>query len=345
MKHLSFTRQDFLVLVITVFPFVMVVSYLFLGDNYLTLPNFFTVTLVSLLIGSFSWMTHIYTANILREFIPSYANTARRIIMQIPIYIILTQMGIGLLTYVALRSLGKIDGGDFWDTYRPVFFACLVLNLIATSFHEGLILFDKWKISLIEAEQLKKMHLQSQLDGLKHQVNPHFLFNSLNCLSSLIPSDPDRACDFVDELSKVYRYLLQANENQLVTLSEELLFIKSYFHLLRTRYGESIDLTINISDNQTSWLIAPLTLQLLIENAVKHNSILKGSPLHITLEIKDRFIHIFNNVQPRKAPVISTKIGLKNIVEKYRLMNQPEIVISQSATCFSVLLPLIPNES
>lgn len=325
---------------------MMVVCYLILGSDYFTPHYFGTATVLAFLIGTFSWVTHIYAANLLRDTIPNYNKTTKRILIQIPIYVVLTQLGIGLATFCVMHIFGLIHIVDFWSAYRPVFIACLLLNVIATSFHEGLILFDKWKKSLIEAEQLKKLHLQSQLDSLKNQVNPHFLFNSLNCLSSLISTDADRASSFLDEMSKVYRYLLRSNENELATLESELQFITSYFHLIKTRYGEGIALRIKIDPADLNSLVAPLTLQLLVENAVKHNSILKKSPLQIEINSAAAgYLTVTNNIQLKTSHVFSNKIGLKNIVSKYKLMNQPEIIIQQTTENFMVRIPLIKNAS
>ncbi len=125
------------------------------------------------------------------------------------------------------------------DNYAWVLSVGIICNLLATSFNEGAAFFEKWRKVVDGAEQLKKENLQSQLEGLKGQVNPHFLFNSLNSLSSLISDDPDKAEKFLDEMSKVYRYLLRTNEDSLTTVEAEMQFIQSYFHLLKTRYGDA----------------------------------------------------------------------------------------------------------
>jgi hypothetical protein len=140
---------------------------------------------------------------------------------------------------------------------------CLIIgifcNILATSLNEGAAFYDKWRQTVDEAENLKKENLQSQLEGLKDQVNPHFLFNSLNSLSSLINEDPQKAEKFLDEMSKVYRYLLRTNEDGLTTLDSEMQFIQSYFHMLKTRYGEGINMQLD--DHYLSYHIPPLTLQ------------------------------------------------------------------------------------
>jgi LytS/YehU family sensor histidine kinase len=208
--------------------------------------------------------------------------------------------------------------------------------------NEGAAFYDKWRQTVDEAENLKKENLQSQLEGLKDQVNPHFLFNSLNSLSSLINEDPEKAEKFLDEMSKVYRYLLRTNEDGLTTLDSEMQFIQSYFHMLKTRYGDSVSMETQIDGHYLSYQLPPLTLQMLVENAVKHNMILKDSPLKILIMTTNsgRLI-VSNNLQRKDRMVASNKVGLANIVNKYRLMKKEEISIRDDGKEFAVVVPLI----
>jgi sensor histidine kinase YesM len=344
MKYFKFNKHDYLVLLVTVYPFMMVVCYLIMDERYFWWPAFGYATILALIIGTFSWVSHIVTANLLLELIPSHTKIVNRILIQLPVYIVLTQFGICFLTFALFNVTGLIHKPLNWHTYHPLFFAGLLLNVIATSFHEGTMFFDKWKLSLIETEQLKKMNLQSQLDSLKNQVNPHFLFNSLNCLSSLIGTDRDKANEFLDEMSKVYRYLLRANESELISLLAELQFVGSFFHMLKTRYGNGIELYIDLQKEQEDMLIPPLTLQMLIENAVKHNAILKDQPLRIsiTTEAPDRIL-VSNNIQEKVSRIFSTKVGLQNIISKYQLLSYPDVRIMHNEEKFSISLPLIKN--
>ena len=218
-----------------------------------------------------------------------------------------------------------------------IFFALLIE-------YEIFYYFAKLKQTEKEKDRLEKEKLQAELDTLKQKVNPHFLFNSLNSLSSLISEDPLQAEIFLDEMTKVYRYLLRNNEVELASLDTELKFIKSYSHLLKTRYGDSIDFDIDVSDEYLSYLVPPLTLQLLVENAVKHNKLLKHQPLiiHLRTNDKNHFV-VTNNIQRKEISVDSTRVGLKNISSKYRLMNQPDIIVTDNNEVFTVSIPLIRN--
>jgi LytS/YehU family sensor histidine kinase len=193
---------------------------------------------------------------------------------------------------------------------------------------------------------LKKENLQVQLDSLKNQVNPHFLFNSLNALSFLIDNDVHTAKQYVNELAMVYRNILDSNEKTLSTLREELEFLDSYFFLLQTRYGTNLKKDISISEKYFDWNIPPLTLQMLVENAVKHNIISASQPLTIKIHETDgNLLIVSNNLQKINDHKNSGKIGLENITSKYRLLNQQDVVVIENGESFKVLLPLIKNNS
>ncbi len=206
------------------------------------------------------------------------------------------------------------------------------------------IIYHSWLVNSAkrENEKLEKEKLRAELQQLKGIVNPHFLFNNLNSLSSLIAENPKQAQDFLDELTKVFRYLLRNNDTELVTLAQELQFIESYYHLLQTRYGRAVNMKIEIDESQLSKLIPPLTLQLLVENAVKHNTISKTSPLEIEIisEKMDRLL-VRNNISSKVGKTESTGIGLQNINARYKMMDQPGPVITKDDRSFSVEIQLI----
>lgn len=210
--------------------------------------------------------------------------------------------------------------------------------------YEALYYLEQWKKSVQATEALEKRNLQSQLESLKNQVTPHFLFNSLNSLSGLVEEDPKRALRFIEELSSIYRYLLQSNEKQLITLSRELEFINAYFYLLKTRFEGGLFLSIEIAPGMNEYLLPPLTLQILVENAVKHNMISESMPLHIKIYTDEGGnLIVLNNLQKRKASIPSSKMGLVNISAKYQLLNQPDIIIHETTAHFQVVVPLISH--
>ncbi len=190
--------------------------------------------------------------------------------------------------------------------------------------------------------KLQKENLQSQFDVLKQQVNPHFLFNSLNVLTSLIRLEPELAEKFTEHLAKVYRYVLENKDNELVSLNTELSFLDAYIFLINIRFMDKVVVNIRIPDEKKNHRIIPLAMQLLIENAIKHNAMSKKSPLVIDIFIDgDDLLNVVNNLQEREAHMNSTGVGLKNIQNRYRLLNNTVPVFEKTETHFRARIPLV----
>ena len=190
--------------------------------------------------------------------------------------------------------------------------------------------------------KLQKENLQSQFDVLKQQVNPHFLFNSLNVLTSLIRLEPELAEKFTEHLAKVYRYVLENKDNELVNLSTEISFLDAYIFLINIRFMDKVVVSIRIPDDKRNCRIIPLAMQLLIENAIKHNAMSKKSPLVIDIFIdENNLLNVVNNLQEREAHMTSTGVGLKNIQNRYRLLNNTVPVFVKTETHFIARIPLV----
>ncbi|NID09517.1 sensor histidine kinase [Fibrivirga algicola] len=212
---------------------------------------------------------------------------------------------------------------------------------IVMSVYESIHNFGYWQQSRQEVDLLTKAQLQVQLDAMRQQVNPHFLFNSLNSLISLIEEDPHQASTFAEELSTVYRYLLRSNDCPLTTLASELEFIQSYYHLLKTRHGEALTLITRIQPGVELAQLPPLTLQLLVENAVKHNVVLPEQPLTISLTATGQQLTVSNNLQRKQSRVLSNGIGLSNILTRYQALGSLQPVVEEDGQEFRVTLPLL----
>lgn len=230
------------------------------------------------------------------------------------------------------------------DMYVDLMMAILVTTII-NLIYIGTDFYSFWRKSVYEVDVLRQENLRSQLETLKNQVNPHFLFNSLNTLASVIDEDTQIAKEFVLKLSQVYRYILQSNEKDIVTIEDELIFIRSYNYLLQIRYGENLKFKIDISKKYFTFCIPPFVLQMLVENAIKHNVISTIKPLYVNIEIEDDFLLVRNNFQPKTVHVDSNNIGLKNISDRYKLLAHKEIEIIQNDYFFEVRLPLFEAEA
>lgn len=195
----------------------------------------------------------------------------------------------------------------------------------------------------VKAERLEKASAQAQFAALKNQVSPHFLFNSLSILSSLVQVDADLSEKFIDQLSRAYRYILEQKDNELVTLKTELEFIQAYVFLLKIRFEEKFDVAINVPEALwTQYKIAPLTLQLLVENAVKHNRMSSDRPLRVQIRAEKDTLVVENVLQPREqTDTSSTGVGLQNIVDRYALLTPRPVTIGPDEGMFVVKIPLL----
>jgi len=322
--------------------FVPTISYLLIGEPYLaSWHNFIGGTLMIFLMTIVAFVPHDWAARYIAMKYPSFDSSLKRSALSAVAFWILTFAFVTcyMLFIMYFRPFGALlDARMMVNVYLFEFVAVLLL----TGLYEINYSLNKWKTLQVNKEAIKRAGMQGQLQSLKSQVNPHFLFNSLNTLSALIADEPKRAEQFVDEMAKVYRYLLQTNQNELTTLSAEIRFINSFYHLLRTRYDIGFDLVIGVSDEDLQKLIPPLTLQLLLENAVKHNSILESNPLRVSIRsIGDDLLEISNNRLIKSTPVRSTRLGLANIRAKYELLSDRMPSIDDGPQFFKVTLPLI----
>ncbi|MBL7873089.1 MAG: histidine kinase [Cyclobacteriaceae bacterium] len=249
-----------------------------------------------------------------------------------------------LISTLALLGLYVVLGKplsinfDHWKLLTAFGFR---VNLFLNSINAIVFFMNRLKKTQLEAEQLKKQNIEAQFEALRNQINPHFLFNCFNVLSTLVHKDAEASSKFISQLSHVYRYLLYNQEKKLVSLKEELLFLESYTYLLKTRFNESIAVENRISETLDQLMVAPASLQMLIENAIKHNIASKKNPLRIVLEKQDNYIVVRNTLQKKEIAEESTKIGLKNIISRYKLLADLPVEVEKTLTEFVVRLPIL----
>lgn len=219
-----------------------------------------------------------------------------------------------------------------------------VLNLILITVIEAIIWFKRNQQSLVKAERLEKENSQIMFETLKSQLNPHFLFNSLNVLSSLIKKDSDKAQNFVDEFSSVYRYTLDVIEKPVIELKEEIDFAKSYLFLQKIRFGNAVDMKINVDASKLRYLVPPLAIQTLLENAFKHNKASDENPLNIKIINENNYLVIVNNLQLKIKVSDSKGVGLTNLTKRYELLGEERPQFSVSEKDYIARIPLIKPE-
>lgn len=311
-------------------------------DRFFTEPKVWYISFpLILVIGIVSWYMHVQYTNTIERRFSGLDQTNLRIIWKVLVFAFVMTPSVLLIFFV--YDYFHIVGYslDKSDLPKGVFLG-LAVNMIFETLYEAEYIFTKLKESAAEKETLQELSLQSDFDLLKNQVNPHFLFNCFNTLSSLITVDRKKAEKFLSELSKVYRYLLRNNEDGMSTVENELKFIESYFQLLQTRHGEAVQLNIEVNKRYYSYLLPSLTLQLLVENVVKHNVLSKNKPLVIDIfSTAGNSLVINNNLQRRTAKVMSNRVGLDNIRARYTLLRQQGFQVIENEKNFTVVLPLI----
>lgn len=229
---------------------------------------------------------------------------------------------------------------DSWE-FRRFLGLYFIIGLFIYAMVSGIDFYRQAQAKAAESERLQQAYAQVRLQALRHQVNPHFLFNSLSVLSSLVLQDAALSERFIHQLSKAYRYILDQKAASAVTLQEELDFIAAYFFLLQIRFGDKITLTVDAEENQLPSLLPPLTLQLLVENAVKHNRMSAAQPLHMRIVAKGGSLTVCNVINPRAVAESSTGIGLENIRQRLAFISTEPITITQVDEQFCVSVPLV----
>jgi two-component system, LytTR family, sensor kinase len=340
----QYSGKDYLVLAIVILPHTLALNSIIFGSRYYTGNIFLTATIVTAFIFSIDFIVCGALAMLLRQRMPEEEQTPRRLLLMIVCFVALS--GFFLLTvfhgYEMFSSFSYTynEKGFIW-----AYVGMAIINIFLTLLIEGIYRYNNWRENLKETEQIKKAFTQSQLLGLKSQVNPHFLFNSLNTLSSLISEDEKDAEVFLNEMSKVYRYMLRGDDEQLVPLQTEIKFIGSYIHLLEKRFGKSLQVNIAVQEDDNEKLIPPLSLQVLIENAFTQNTMSKSDPLIINIRSNGNEILVRNNRKPKMiSSEMDVESGLDNLVMKYRLLNASTVTIKDDDRQRSIFLPLIENK-
>ena len=219
------------------------------------------------------------------------------------------------------------------------------ITLFIVTIVEAAFFFNQWKQTRIEREQLEKEHYKAQFQNLKNQINPHLLFNSLNALTGLIESNTEKAVSYVQDLSRYLRMVLSHTSSEAISVEEELSLLRHYYNLQNARFGNSFRLTIQIPEEVRRMLIPPLSLQMLVENAVKHNVISRSSPLEVKVSYKPTdLIEVSNRKVKKQTYEDSTGVGLENIKERYQLLGEHHIRVEDSDEYFKVSIPLLNLE-
>lgn len=250
--------------------------------------------------------------------------------------------------YVVFILIKNQNPEDFFsDTMNFVNWFMINFALMISAILHAKGFIEEWKKSTrkeVVEQKLIAKSANAQFETLKNQLDPHFLFNSLNVLSSLIDENPDQAQHFTASMSKIYRYVLEQKDKELVTVEEEIEFARTYCDLLKTRFEDSVNFEFNVNENDLKSFVVPLSLQLLLENCIKHNFATSQKPLNIKIYSEKGFLLIENNLMAREQVKESAGIGLSNIVQRYALLTKQNVFIEKSADFFKVKIPVLTQK-
>ena len=276
--------------------------------------------------------------------IPWHSSALKRLVVQGLITVMIS--AVILSTIVGTFVAFVVPYPDRESALQRALIFSNLFAFILSILYTGVYFFNQWGRSLADVEQLKREHLQSQFNVLKQQLNPHFLFNSFNTLTSLLAEEPQRASEFVQKLSNVYRYVLQATDRDTVELDMEIMAAQAYAYLQQTRFGTSFQVNIQVPADHRNLLIAPLTLQILLENAIKHNIISTDKPLQVDISIDgDGWLVVRNKVRKKRSVESGTQVGLKNISDRYRILSDKTVEIYEDGSAFVVRIPLLKPDA
>jgi hypothetical protein len=321
-------------------------NWLLFGNcNFSSLTVFFSSFGLSILYFGLIYFFFGIVAVLIKKRFPGDSEFFYRIGIMLPVFYLMNLLMIqGLYLFYETNSLlpcPPLRSTEWWLSG----FACLCSTVI-TFINEAMAGWEKWKASVTETSRLQNTYQKSRLLVLKRQINPHFLFNCFNTLSSLINEDSHEAEKFLDEMTRVYRYLLKGENEQLVTLSEELHFIQSYLYLNQTRFGNALQVKIDVAKVDMTKRLPPLSLQVILENIIYRNAFSKTDPLFTAIYCNNHTeLIIENSLQPKQTKgTVDYEEGLDNLVNKYQLLNQLRVEIIETKTDRKIILPLINSQ-
>jgi len=303
--------------------------------------------LVSSIISVIFWLVlsegNSYLGNQIDRYITWLENPFKRLVVGFLVLLLFTTLASLVILYLFIEFYYKFN---FFEVLMNNWYSHLKLPIGITIFVSlalhGREFLLSWRQAAINVEKLKSENIASQYESLKNQVSPHFLFNSLNALSSLVYSNQDKAVQFIRKLSEVYRYVLDHQMDEVVDLKEEMDFVKSFVFLNKIRFGENLKVSIKGFDTiKEQWMIPPLAIQMLLENCFKHNIVSKDNHLFVEILFENKKIVVKNNLNPKKITEDSSGFGLKNIKSRYGFLTESKVEITQDESSFMVVIPLL----
>lgn len=299
----------------------------------------FMGTLLSLVAAFMIAYPDLFIIRYMNRHFPWSLKTFRRILIQSGFTLLIAIAGSSIITSFSHLIDPYKEGLSSVLIKNGLIFS--VCNIIIMVILEAWIFFMESSESKRKTETLEKELSQIRFEVLKNQINPHFMFNSLNVLSGLIDKDPSKAQDFIDEFSRIYRYVIETIEKSLVLVKEELDFARSYMFLQQMRHGDQLRFNVDLPSSVLTQYIPPLSLQVILENAIKHNLISKAEPLHIEIMMNNNHLIVRNNLQPKMTGGRSTRLGQENLLKRYAMIGRQVPEFRVETKHYRAFLPLI----
>lgn len=318
--------------------------------GYIQVPNilnFFIRLLIGSTISSVFGLIIIYLNLISINFLDKVLPIPKKLLLRIPIELLFAAIA-GIIVGTSATLFSELLFHYYDSLFKHIInnsLMSIIINVIVILIIESFAWFRRGQESKFKSEELEKENTLIRFETLKSQLNPHFMFNSLNVLSSLIKSEPQKAQNFVDEFSSVYRYTLDVIENPVIEFKEELEYARSFLYLQKIRFDEALIVEINVDVSKLNLLVPPLALQTLLENAFKHNKVSTSSPLQIKIYDKDNNIVVENNLQLKLNSVESKGVGLNNLVKRYELLGENKPKFTMTEDKYIAEIPLITEET
>lgn len=290
----------------------------------------------SIIVTALIWLGCKAIATYLWEKYPWEKEPAKHLIIEV-LAIISYTLIIGFLIYEFEKKFDLVNQERMNIEVQII--VTILITLFITSIHEGIFFYRQWKFNFSKSVRLEKDNLEAKYQTLKAQINPHFLFNSLNSLQSYV-EDNHRATEYIRNLSDFLRYVLKSRDREVVLIREEVEILEKYMNLQQMRFGRNLIFQLNIPDNFYHYALPPLVLQMLVENSLKHNIISKDKNLKISVFVENEFIVVENNLQ-KKNDVESTGQGLANIIERYTYLTNKTVNIQETNSIFRVSVPMV----
>lgn len=344
MQIKRYSRSEPLVFLWIMGPYILGMNLIIFGSCILkSLHPFLLSFIVSSIYLGIGYLVFGSAAQAIKKQFPAAGDLFRRIGIMLPVFYVLNIIWIKGLVFLYqqlnLISCSILENNDWW----AILFGC-IMSTVITFINEGMTNFEAWKLSINETEKLKNIYQRSNLLGLKGQINPHFLFNCFNTLSGLIQENPEKAEKFLDEMTKVDRYLLRSDEDLLVPVAEELKFAGSYLYLIKERFGKAIQINIDEPRQCQDCFLPPLSLQAVLENIIYSNAICKDDPLKIKIEIiGEKELTLTHSVHEKRMveTLEDENEGLDNLVNKYLLLKAGKVTILEEGDERIIRLPII----